>query len=170
MLFRSAANFDGVSIARTARRHKLPSEASKRFERGVDPKVAEFAAERVTQLLVELAGATADTLGSIYDETKESEPISLPISFAETLTGVNYSEAQIISSLESIGCRVNKQSDELLVTPPSWRPDLQHKTDLVEEIARLQGYDLIPARLPVAPPGRGLTKDRKSTRLNSSHT
>ena len=160
-----AANFDGVSIARTARRHKLPSEASKRFERGVDPKVAEYAAERVTQLLVELAGATADSLGSVYDETKESEPISLPISFAGTLTGVNYSEAQIISSLESIGCAVNKQSDELFVTPPSWRPDLQHKTDLVEEIARLQGYDLIPARLPVAPPGRGLTKKQKLTRI-----
>ena len=57
-----AANFDGVSIARTARRHKLPSEASKRFERGVDPKVAEFAAARAINLLVELAGATAGAL------------------------------------------------------------------------------------------------------------
>jgi phenylalanyl-tRNA synthetase beta chain len=64
-----SANFDGVSIARSARRHKLPSEASKRFERGVDPKVAEYAAARVVQLLEEYAGAKADSLGSCLDST-----------------------------------------------------------------------------------------------------
>ena len=71
-----AANFDPVSIARTARRHKLPSEASKRFERGVDPQVAVAAAARVVQLLEQLAGGHADDLGSLLDaaETAGGDP------------------------------------------------------------------------------------------------
>ena len=75
-----AANFDPISIARTARRHKLPSEASRRFERGVDPAVAAPAAARVVQLLVELAGGTADALGSDYDAQR---PRRSPIRLAD---------------------------------------------------------------------------------------
>ncbi|MEI7420363.1 MAG: phenylalanine--tRNA ligase subunit beta, partial [Actinomycetes bacterium] len=159
-----AANFDGVSIARTARRHKLPSEASKRFERGVDPKIAEYAAARVVQLLVELTGAKADALGAFFDETPEISKVFLAADFASSITGVEYSADEIVSTLTDIGCVVATVSDGYEVLPPSWRPDLSHKTDLVEEVARITGYDRIPSRLPVAPPGKGLTTRQKQRR------
>ena len=159
-----SANFDGVSIARSARRHKLPSEASKRFERGVDPKVAEFAAARVVQLLEELAGAKADSLGSFFDESPAIAAVSLPAGYAESITGVSYTAAEITDTLSDIGCVVSTVQDGYEVVPPSWRPDLSTKADLVEEIARITGYDRIPSRLPVAPPGRGLTKRQKLRR------
>jgi len=164
-----AANFDGVSISRTARRHKLPSEAAKRFERGVDPKVAEFAAARVVALLEEFASGAADSLGSILDESIEPASIFLPAEFAASLTGVNYAAEDIQVTLVKIGCQVKSSSDGFEVVPPSWRPDLTHKTDLVEEIARILGYDEIPSRLPVAPPGRGLTKKQKLRRLVANY-
>jgi len=171
-----AANFDGVSIARTARRHKLPSEASKRFERGVDPKVAEYAAARVVQLLQELTGGKADELGSFFDESVTPATVFLPADFAQSLTGVTYTVEGIDQTLRSIGCVVASVTDGFEVIPPSWRPDLTHKTDLVEEVARIVGYEHIPSRLPVAPPGRGLTRTQKLRRVvanslaSSGHT
>lgn len=160
-----AANFDPVSISRSARRHKLPSEASKRFERGVDPKVAEFAAARVAELLAQLAGGTLDTLGEIYDKSAELETIQLSRTFAAELTGVEYSQEQIVNTLTLIGCSVKESKEHFAVTPPSWRPDLTIPESLVEEVARILGYDQIPSRLPVAPPGRGLTRQQKLRRL-----
>ncbi|RNE62531.1 phenylalanine--tRNA ligase subunit beta [Cryobacterium tepidiphilum] len=153
-----AANFDPVSIARTARRHKLPSEASKRFERGVDPAVAMVAAARVVQLLVELAGGEADDLGSLHDTTTDASPIELPAGFISGLIGYDYSTDEVRSALAEIGASIEKTSEGLSVTPPSWRPDLTDKWTLAEEVARLIGYERIPSVLPVAPPGRGLTR------------
>ncbi len=152
-----AALFDPISIARTARRHKLPSEASKRFERGVDPEVGPIAAARVAQLLVELAGGELNGVGSGYQTDVAKVAIELPFAFASELVGVDYENQQVLDLLHQIGCELAVHDDAVTVTPPSWRPDLRHKTDLVEEIARLAGYHLIPSRIPVAPPGRGLT-------------
>jgi len=159
-----AANFDGVSIARSARRHKLPSEASKRFERGVDPKVAEYAAARTIALLEELAGAKAESLGSFVDNSAVTPTVFLPTNFASELTGVEYSAAEITTTLSEIGCVVATVDGGFEVIVPSWRPDITHKTDLVEEVARITGYERIPSRLPVAPPGRGLSRNQKMRR------
>ena len=159
-----SANFDGVSIARSARRHKLPSEASKRFERGVDPKVAEYAAARAIALLEELAGATADSIGTFVDNSPTATTVFLPENFASELTGVDYTAEEITRTLNEIGCVVATVDGGYEVIVPSWRPDISHKTDLVEEVARITGYDRIPSRLPVAPPGRGLTKRQKMRR------
>lgn len=159
-----AANFDPVSIARTARRHKLPSEASKRFERGVDPKVARAAAQRVVDLLVEHGGGTADTLGSVLDDTVAPTAIAMPLSMPTDIVGVEYSAEQIVSTLEMIGASVAVDGNVATVTPPTWRPDLTDGPTLVEEIARIVGYHEIPSVLPVAPPGRGLTRAQKSRR------
>jgi phenylalanyl-tRNA synthetase beta chain len=159
-----AANFDPVSIARAARRHKLPSEASKRFERGVDPAIAIAAASRVAQLLVELAGGTVDALGSSYSSVSVPATLELPDGYAAGLVGVDYTDAEIESSLVEIGATVEKIAGWLLVTPPSWRPDLVERAGLVEEIARIVGYDRIPSILPDAPAGRGLTRVQRLRR------
>jgi phenylalanyl-tRNA synthetase beta chain len=163
-----AANFDPISIARTARRHKLPSEASRRFERGVDPKVALPAVNRVAQLLVELAGGRVEPLGSHLDRSTPLPPIELRDGFISSLIGVEYTDAEIVSSLEKIGAGVEAGADILIVTPPSWRPDLIDQATLAEEVARIVGYDRIPSVLPVAPPGRGLTRSQRLRRLLSS--
>jgi phenylalanyl-tRNA synthetase beta chain len=159
-----AANFDPVSVARSARRHKLPSEASRRFERGVDPAVAAPAAERVVQLLEELAGGTADALGSSFDVSVAAEAILLPDGFISALIGVDYTDAEIRSCLEAIGCVVVDGHDALSVTPPTWRPDLVDRGTLAEEVVRITGYDRIPAVLPTAPPGHGLTREQRLRR------
>ncbi|HEY5229854.1 MAG TPA: phenylalanine--tRNA ligase subunit beta [Galbitalea sp.] len=163
-----AANFDPTTIARSARRHRLPSEASKRFERGVDPKVGPIAAARVVQLLVELAGGTADALGSRLDESIPPAPIELGDGFISKLVGVDYSDDEIVSSLEKVGASVEAGAGMLIVMPPSWRPDLIDQATLAEEVARIVGYDRIPSVLPVAPPGRGLTRTQRLRRSLSN--
>ena len=152
-----AANFDPVTIARSARRHKLPSEASRRFERGVDPEVAVVAVGRVAQLLVDLAGGTIDDAGSNLNTSVAASAIDLPTGFVSGLIGYEYTADQVSSSLSEIGATLTSSPTGLSVTPPSWRPDLTDKWTLAEEVARIVGYDLIPAVLPVAPPGRGYT-------------
>ena len=160
-----AACFEPVTIARTARRHKLSSEASKRFERGVDPMMADNAAARVVQLLEVHALGEADSLGAEFRISKPAQPIWLPADFASKLVGVEYTSEEITSTLHEIGCIVAAVDGGYEVIAPTWRPDITHKTDLVEEIARITGYDRIPSRIPVAPPGRGLTNRQKFRRL-----
>ncbi|WP_457100483.1 phenylalanine--tRNA ligase subunit beta [Microbacterium sp. P5_E9] len=153
-----AATFDTVSIARTARRHKLPSEASRRFERGVDPLVPFVAARRVADLMVEHAGGTLDTeVGGALFATVEIAGIDLPRGFVEGLIGVDYTTDEIVAALEMIGCEVHDAGDHWSVHPPSWRPDLTDKWTLAEEVARIEGYDRIPSILPTPPSGRGFT-------------
>ncbi|MDE2387079.1 MAG: phenylalanine--tRNA ligase subunit beta [Actinomycetales bacterium] len=159
-----AAHFDPISIARSARRHKLPSEASKRFERGVDPNIGPAAVARVIQLLEVHAHGEADFLGAEFRTDLVAKPIWLPAEFAEQHVGVEYTADEIIGTLSQIGCVVATVDGGFEVIAPSWRPDLTHKTDLVEEVARITGYDRIPSRIPVAPPGRGLTSEQRMRR------
>jgi phenylalanyl-tRNA synthetase beta chain len=159
-----AANWDPVSIARTARRHKLPSEAAKRYERGVDPEIAGAAVSRVAQLMVDLAGGTADEGGSLIHEAPAREPIELPSSFVSELIGVEYTDEEVHDALAEIGGAITRTDAGFEVVPPSWRPDLTGKAELAEEVARLAGYHRIPSVLPVAPPGRGLTRSQRVRR------
>ena len=158
-----AAIFDPISIARSARRHKLPSEASRRFERGVDHKLSAYAAARAAQLLVELAGGKLSGLGAEHVTEMAAVTISMDAGFPSALVGYEYQEKEVVAALEMIGCKVSGNGS-LEVEVPSWRPDLRHKTDLAEEVARLVGYDKIPATIPVAPPGRGLTRKQQLRR------
>ncbi|WP_026552953.1 phenylalanine--tRNA ligase subunit beta [Arthrobacter sp. H20] len=153
-----AAHFDEVSIARSRRRHKLPSEASKRFERGVDWKIADVAAQRAVDLLVELAGGTADDAGTDVGTQPDTVVIDLPAGYATGRIGMDFTDQQITGALTDLGAQVQPYGGGYTVTAPSWRQDLQIKDDLTEEIARLVGYDKIPSRLPVAPPGSGLSR------------
>ncbi|WP_129783184.1 phenylalanine--tRNA ligase subunit beta [Promicromonospora panici] len=167
-----AAHFDQITVARTARRHKLPSEAAKRFERGVDPLLPPVAAQRVVDLLVELGGGTADAAVSDLDTIAEAgpqKPILLKVTEPTRLSGVEYTPEQVRSTLEEIGATVESSSvaepvEVLVVTPPTWRPDLTEPADLVEEVVRIQGYDQVPSVLPAALGGRGLTTEQRTRR------
>ncbi|MCL6669461.1 phenylalanine--tRNA ligase subunit beta [Streptomyces panaciradicis] len=151
-----AAHFDAVSIARTSRRHKLSSEASRRFERGVDPQAAAAAAQRTVDLLVLLAGGTAEA--GVTEVVAPSAPhtIAVAADHPDKVAGVEYGRETVVRRLQEIGCDVYGQ-DELIVTVPSWRPDLQEINDLAEEVIRLEGYESLPSTLPKPPSGRGLT-------------
>ncbi|MEU7052991.1 phenylalanine--tRNA ligase subunit beta [Streptomyces eurythermus] len=151
-----AAHFDAVSVARTARRHKLLSEASRRFERGVDPQAAAAAAQRTVDLLVLLAGGTAEA--GVTEVIAPSAPhtITIPADHPDKVAGVTYGRETVVRRLQEVGCDVYGQ-DELIVTVPSWRPDLADPNDLAEEVIRLEGYENLPSTLPKPPSGRGLT-------------
>jgi phenylalanyl-tRNA synthetase beta chain len=165
-----AGIWDPVTISRTVRRHKLPSEAAKRYERGVDPRMSPAAVARVMQLLVELGGGTADPVGSFFDTSVDAQPIELPAGFVKRITGAEYTDEETVAALEAIGATVEVRGsvhsqEGWTVTPPSWRPDLTDATTLVEEVARIVGYDRIPSVLPVAPPGHGLTRHQRLRRM-----
>lgn len=151
-----AAHFDAVSIARTARRHKLSSEASKRFERGVDPQAASAAAQRAVDLLVLLAGGKAEP--GVTEVVAPSGPhtITVPADHPDKVAGVTYGRETVVRRLQQVGCDAYGQ-DVLTVTVPSWRPDLVDPNDLAEEVIRLEGYENLPSTLPKPPAGRGLT-------------
>lgn len=151
-----AAHFDQVSVARTARRHKLSSEASRRFERGVDPQAAAAAAQRTVDLLVLLAGGTAEAGVTELSAPSAPHTISMAADHPDKVAGVTYGRETVVRRLQEVGCDVYGQ-DELIVTAPSWRPDLTDPNDLAEEVIRLEGYENLPSTLPRPPAGRGLT-------------
>ncbi|KQX47906.1 MULTISPECIES: phenylalanine--tRNA ligase subunit beta [unclassified Streptomyces] len=158
-----AAHFDPISIARTARRHKLSSEASKRFERGVDPQAGAAAAQRTVDLLVLLAGGTAEAGVTEISAPSAPRTITLPANHPDKVAGVDYGRETVVRRLQEVGCDVYGQ-DELVVTVPSWRPDLNEPNDLAEEVIRLEGYENLPSTLPKPPAGRGLTERQRNHR------
>jgi phenylalanyl-tRNA synthetase beta chain len=158
-----AAHFDPVSVARTARRHRLSSEASRRFERGVDDALAPAAAQLAVALLGEHAGARAEPAATDIDARAARPAINLSAGLPGRIAGIDYSAATVRSRLTQVGAQVAGEA-ELKVTPPSWRPDLLAAVDLVEEVIRLEGYAQLPSRLPRAPGGRGLTVEQRRRR------
>ncbi|MDI2126679.1 phenylalanine--tRNA ligase subunit beta [Yinghuangia seranimata] len=160
-----AANFDPVAIARTARRHKLGSEASRRFERGVDPEAARAAAQRAVDLLVLLGGEGAVAEAGVTEVDAPREPVRIAITadHPARVAGVPYSPETVAQRLQEVGCTV-EGIDALTVTPPTWRPDLTDPNDLAEEVIRLEGYDNVPSVLPQVPAGRGLTPAQRLRR------
>ncbi|MDF8263481.1 phenylalanine--tRNA ligase subunit beta [Luteipulveratus flavus] len=160
-----AARFDPVTIARSARRHRLTTEASRRFERGVDTDLAAAAAQLAVELLVELAGGRADAAVTDLAEPLEPVVIDLDPAAIGRLVGVDYAVDRVTAILDEIGCSIDGSGDLFAVTPPTWRPDLTTWPDLAEEVARIDGYDRIPSVLPAAPGGRGLTTEQEGRRL-----
>jgi phenylalanyl-tRNA synthetase beta chain len=157
------ASWDPVSMFRTGRRHKLTSEAGKRNERGVDPTIPEAAADRVVELLVAHGGATADPGVTKVGEAPARPAIRLGADLPTRVTGMEVEDARVVECLEAVGCQVDGD-EELVVVPPPWRRDLTDPFDLVEEVARVVGYDQVPSVLPAAPAGRGLTQAQRLRR------
>ncbi len=145
-----SACFDPVSIRRTARRLNLPSEASYRFERGVDPELATRAMERAVQLMAELSGAEILPSGvDAYPGRREPLQLDLRVRRVNELLGVELDSDRVAAYLRSIEFAVEDGGREVLrVTVPSFRIDIEREVDLVEEIARLVGYNEIPVTSP----------------------
>ncbi len=158
-----AAHFDPVAVARTVRRHRLPSEASRRFERGVDRVIAPYASARAAQLLLEYGGGTYVGM-TAWESPYSPVVIEMPADLPARTAGMPIDESTVISRLEAVGCVVAVEGAQLRVTAPSWRPDLTDPADLVEEVLRLGGYDAIPSVLPAAPSGFGLTREQRLRR------
>jgi phenylalanyl-tRNA synthetase beta chain len=155
-----AAQWDPASVARTVRRHRLPSEAARRFERGVDPEIAGVALARCVELLVAHGGASAVDGYTVVGTPTAPARIAMAAKRPETVAGMPIPRDDVVTYLQAVGCIVDG-GDVLEVQPPTWRPDLVAPADLVEEVVRLAGYERLPSVLPAAPPGGGLT-DRQA--------
>lgn len=151
-IFLESAHFDPITVRRTAKRLGLHSEASHRFERTVDPAGTLGAAERAAGLIAEFSGGTVvpEALDQ-YPETITAPSILLRPGRIEKLLGIKLPQEQIEQLLTALGLRVQKvaMSNSLEVIAPTSRPDLQREVDLIEEVARLYGYQNIPASLPM---------------------
>lgn len=158
-----AAHFIAGKVARMSRRHKLSSEASRRLERGVDPTLGPVASARAQALLVELGNAQVVS-GLDIDRRKGREEIGLDPDYPTRLVGRTYSRQVVERRLIEVGCTVDTTNAHWRILPPAWRPDLTLAEDLIEEVARLEGYDSIPSLLPAAPASRGLTGTQRTRR------
>ncbi len=164
-----AAVWDPAGISRTQRRLHLPSEAARRYERTVDPAISVAALDRCAALLADITGGAilptlTDWRGDPPRENWSPPPIRIAADLPDRFAGVAYAEGTTARRLTQIGALVAGPGDTLTVTPPSWRPDLLQPADLVEEVLRLEGLEVIPSVLPSAPAGRGLTAVQKRRR------
>ncbi|MGV0161331.1 phenylalanine--tRNA ligase subunit beta [Mycobacterium colombiense] len=168
-----AAVWDPAAVSRTQRRLHLPSEAARRYERGVDPAISVAALDRCATLLADIAGGVVsdgltDWRGDppVGDSVTDwaGTPIEISVDLPDRVAGVGYAPGVTARRLTQIGAEVAERGDTLTVTPPSWRPDLVQSADLVEEVLRLEGLDVIPSVLPSAPAGRGLSAAQKRRR------
>jgi len=143
------ANFSARNILRTARRHQLFTEGSKRWEKRVPPEVTPGAAARCAALIVDLAGGEVTGRSDTYPHPRERPVITLRPDRARRRLGLDLDDARQAALLRSIACEVGEALDgRVPVTPPAYRPDLEIEEDLYEEIARLEGYERIPERVP----------------------
>jgi phenylalanyl-tRNA synthetase beta chain len=164
-----AAVWDSAAVSRTARRLHLPSEAARRYEREVDPAISVAALDRCATLLADIAGGEAsgtltDWRGDPPRDDWSLPPIRIAVDLPDRTAGVSYGPGVTAKRLTQIGTAVTGDGEILTVTPPSWRPDLLQPADLVEEVLRLAGLELIPSVLPSAPAGRGLTARQRRRR------
>ena len=186
------AHFSDTGVAKTARRHRLHSEASYRFERGTDRELPLRATERAAALLAALGGAAI--VGGVTHAQEPVTPVTITMAadYPDRVAGLVYGLDAVVSRLAEVGCDVrstpasqqptiapwradatdgigvpakhDRQHLVLIVTPPSWRPDLTDPADLAEEVIRLEGYSNVPVRQPRATAGRGLTTRQKTLR------
>jgi len=142
------------SIAGRSRRFNFSTDAGHRFERGVDPALTVEHIERITQLIIEICGTPATTCGPVDDQKANMPtlaPVTLRIARAVKVIGMPLTQAQCMHALTRLGLPVTESDGIVVVTPPSYRFDLQIEEDLIEEVARMVGYNNLPHTPPLAP-------------------
>lgn len=159
-----AAHFDPLAIGRTYRRHKLPSEASRRFERGVDVAVQYAAARKAADLLVRFGGGSLAEGETVVGQAPPMPQQHITADLPARILGTAVSREQVIEILTTSGIKVTQLGDSLTLVPPTWRPDLVDPYDYVEEVGRKIGFDQIESILPTAPAGRGLSPAQQGRR------
>lgn len=168
-LILEAAVWDPAAVSRTQRRLHLTSESGRRYERTVDPAVSVAALDRAATLLADIAGGTiepklTDWRGDPPRDDWSHPPVSMAADLPDRTAGVAYAKGTTEKRLTQIGADIVVDGERVTATPPSWRPDLREPADLVEEVLRLEGLEVIPSVLPLAPPGSGLTAIQKRRR------
>lgn len=154
-----SANFNGDSIRSTSKKLALRTEASARFEKGIDPNLTAAAADRVCYL-IELLCAGVVTEGSIdiYPNKMESKPVNVRLNRVNQILGTELSIKDIECIFVSLEMKVDIKGDQMLVTPPTIRQDLYTEIDMIEEVARIYGYDKLPMTMP-----KGNSESRKTS-------
>lgn len=150
-VFLEVANFTARTVLRTARRHQLLTEGSKRWEKSVPPESAPLAATRCAELITTLAGGQVDGGSDTFPTPVQRPVIRLRGERTRSALGLQISDDEQVALLGRIDCEVRTEDSEegvVEVIPPAWRPDLQIEVDLHEEVARLHGYDKIPNTVP----------------------
>ena len=162
-----SAVFTPLSIRRTARRLKLHSPSSFRFERRVDPVGVDWAGRRLCELIVQTGGGTvAPGVIDTAPEIPRRDPIRWKVSDVLRVLGIEVPPATAIDILRRLGCESQSDGGSVTTTPPSWRHDLTRGADLIEEIARVHGYDKIPEDAPIAvAPSRRRVQDDATDRI-----
>lgn len=145
-----SAYFDQITIAGKARRFGLHTDASQRYERGVDFELPQLALARATQLLAEVANGELGNITMVEDTSKlpKRTQIKLTTAKVNTVLGTDIADAEVERILTQLGINVAKEGDTFVCVPPSWRFDMSLPEDLVEEVARIYGYDNITNQLP----------------------
>ncbi|MGI5891745.1 MAG: phenylalanine--tRNA ligase subunit beta [Bacillota bacterium] len=165
ILIESAA-FNPLNIRRTARGLGIPSEASLRFEKGIDIENCDRAARRAAQLLVELCGGTAARgLIDVRKAKTVEKTIVLRTQKVNDLLGSNYNLQEIAKVMTDLSFSVENHNEGILVTVPHYRQDITLEVDLIEEVARLKGYDNIPAVLPAGSASVGKRTEKQKNLL-----
>ena len=145
-----SASFKPTSIHFTGRTLGMPSEACVRFERGISPEMTIPALKRATQLMVELgSGQAAKGIIDVYPGKMERKPIKISVASVKRTMGLEYSLDQIVNSLTALGfeCHADKTTSSVSAKAPYWRSDINIPVDVIEEVARIQGYEQIPTTL-----------------------
>ncbi len=149
-----SANFSAASIRRTSIALGLRTDASSRFEKGLDPELTVAGANRACQLLEQLAGGVVHP-GIVDEYPRPAQPRTLSFSTSEIewLTSMKVTQGEVIETLSALGFTVvpDEQGQNMQVTVPTYRPDIEESADLVEEVVRLIGYDKIPSTIPTGP-------------------
>jgi phenylalanyl-tRNA synthetase beta chain len=166
-----AASFKATSIHYTSRHLNLLSEASMRFERGISAGLTIPALRHATQLIAELGGGkVARGIIDVYPGKKAPKPVTLTADETKRILGVDCSLGQIKSALEALGFECQTDGQQVSATTPYWRSDIKYDVDLIEEVARVIGYDKIPTTMLAAPIPRQIPEPilglRKQIRLS----
>jgi phenylalanyl-tRNA synthetase beta chain len=142
------------AIAGRSRRYNFSTDAGHRFERGVDPQLTVEHIERITQLVLDICGTPETKVGPIDDQILNipaTTPVTLRVARAVKVIGMPLTQAQCADALRGLGLQVSEGEGTVTVTPPSFRFDLQIEEDLIEEVARMVGYNNLPTNPPLAP-------------------